>query len=553
MSATSSDSSSQSEGRGDALQNGGVEPSPISNELTTLRRRVAELEQQLNSMLRSNEQFRSAGAKLWQIVDFALHAIVVITGDGRICQVNRRAEKLFGYVAGELVGELVEVLIPEASRKRHPQQRDSYMAAPTVRPMGAGRDLFGRRKDGTEVPVEIGLTPIQTEQGLMVIASILDISQRKRAEDRFRLVVESSPNAFVMVGRTGEIVLVNLQTERMFGYKRNELVGQSIEVLVPDPYKKTHPIERQHFFVEPVTRAMGAGRDLRGRRQDGTEFPVEVGLTPIETDEGIYVLSAIVDISERVQADKRRRLHLTELAHAARLSAVGEMFSELAHEINQPLAATANYTRACVRLLKAGEGFDPAQFQEWLEKAAAQAVRATEIVQRIGSFVRRSGPIQADLDINEVIEHVICLPVLDVWQAGVVQRITPTLRLATELPGVKADQVQIEQVLLNLIRNAMDAMADRPLDERRIMIQSYREDKHVCIVVEDNGTGLTPENAAKVFTPFYTTKANGMGLGLSISKSIIEAHSGTLSVESRLGQWTRFTFTLPITRLEANP
>ncbi len=535
-----------------SANSGGLNSSPaahISNrddEIRALRQRVSELELEVQRARQTRLKSEVIGDQIWQVVDSALHAVVLVDQHGTIRQVNSQAEMLFGYDAKEIVGQSVEELIPESSRRRHPRQRDEYLVRPTVRPMGAGRDLYGRRKDGSKVPVEVGLSPVPTEQGTMVICSVLDISLRKHAEERFRLVVESSPNAIVMVNRAGEIVLVNLQTERMFGYARSELFGQLIETLVPSPYQATHPADRQHFFLNPQARPMGRDRELRGRRKDGTEFPVEVGLTPIDNEDGTYVLSSIVDITERVQADKRRRLHLTELAHAARLSAIGEMFSELAHEVNQPLGATANYTRACVRMLKSGGDAPPAQLREWLEKAAAQAVRATEIVQRIGAFVRRGGPVQANLDVNEVIEHVLALPVLDISSGGVVQRVTPVMRLAKNLPGVMADRVQIEQVMLNLVRNSMDAMLAIPPDERRIIIETVQQGDSVCVSVEDNGTGITPEDMAQVFTPFFTTKANGMGLGLSISKSIVEAHSGTLTVAAAGECGARFSFTLPV-------
>lgn len=532
-----------------------AEPTPSTNgaaaDISRLRERIIELENELRRLRHSDAAVaKPRNAQLWQLIDLALHAMVLVDQRGTILKVNAQAEKLLGYTADELVGENVDLLVPEALRANHPAQRESYFANPQTKPIGIGRNLFARRKDGTQIPVEIGLSPIETEQGLAVISSILDISQRKLAEEKFRLAVESSPSAVVMVNADGNIVLVNVQTERMFGYSREDLIGRPIEILVPDRFRGTHPLERRDYFTTPAARPMGVGRDLRARRRDGTEFPVEIGLTPIETDEGLLVMSAIVDITERIQSEKRARLHLAELAHAARLSAVGEMFSELAHEINQPLGAAANYTRACVRMIKSGDQYSADQLQQWLEKAAVQAVRATEIVQRIGSYVRRGGPIQANLHINEVIQHVVLLPVLDVWAAGMIHRVVPELRLERELPDVMADRVQIEQVLLNLIRNAMDAMSEIPTADRRLVIKTARDDGYIRVSVADNGSGLSPEHMAHVFTPFFTTKSNGMGLGLSISKSIIEAHSGSLTVQSQRGIGTKFTFTLPTTNLE---
>ena len=261
--------------------------------------------------------------------------------------------------------------------------------------------------------------------------------------------------------------------------------------------------------------------------------------------------ASTVEITSDIEVLQRRILHLeTELAHAARLNAVGEMFSELAHEINQPLGAAANYTRACVRLIESGENRTTAQLRDWMEKANAQAVRASEIVQRIGAYVKKGSPVRSSLDINEVIKHVVALPILDVWCSGAVHRVTPQLKLQRDLPGVMADRIQIEQVLLNVIRNAMDAMADASAADRRLVIGTVRERKFVKVSVKDSGAGMTPEQVARVFTPFFSTKPNGMGLGLSISKSIIEAHAGTLAVESRLGSGATFCFRLPITKAE---
>ena len=173
--------------------------------------------------------------------------------------------------------------------------------------MGAGRDLYGLKKDGSEFPIEIGLNPIETEEGTMVLSAIVDISSRKRLEERFRQVVESAPNAMVMISSSGKIEMVNAQAERVFGYDRKEMLGQSIEMLVPERFRQNHPDLRGSFFGKPLSRPMGAGRDLYGLKKDGSEFPIEIGLNPIETDEGTMVLSAIVDISSRKRLEERFR------------------------------------------------------------------------------------------------------------------------------------------------------------------------------------------------------------------------------------------------------
>jgi PAS domain S-box-containing protein len=259
----------------------------------------------LNRILDSLNLF-SAAKQDWlkRVVESAPNAIVLAGRDGRIALINAQTETLFGYVREELVGQPVELLVPARFRSRHPELRAGFFAHPGTRAMGAGRELFGLHKDGREFPIEIGLSPIEGYGDLMVLASIVDITARKRAEDRFRRVVESAPNAILVVDRNGQLTLVNAQTETLFGYSRDELIGQSVDVLVPTRFRNKHPDLRAGFFANPGTRAMGVGRDLYGLRKDGREFPIEIGLNPIETDEGLLVLASIVDITARKRAEE---------------------------------------------------------------------------------------------------------------------------------------------------------------------------------------------------------------------------------------------------------
>jgi PAS domain S-box-containing protein len=242
------------------------------------------------------------------------NALVIVDPAGRLLLVNAHTERLFRCTRDELLGQPVEKLVPERFRRGHPSHREHFLTEPRVRPMGIGRDLFARRKDGSEFPVEIGLNPLETEQGIVVLASIVDITERKRAEERFRLVVESAPNSIVMVDATGRIVLVNSQTEKLFGYRREDLIGCSVDTLVPERYRAQHPNHRSIFMGHPAARPMGAGRDLFGLRKDGSEFPVEIGLNPIETEQGLVVLASIVDITARKQAEEQNRFQASLLA-----------------------------------------------------------------------------------------------------------------------------------------------------------------------------------------------------------------------------------------------
>jgi PAS domain S-box-containing protein len=259
----------------------------------------------LSERKRMEERFR-------RVVESAPNAMVMINSLGHIEMVNTQAERLFKYDRIEMLGQKVEILVPERFQHAHPEKRSMFLRAPQSRPMGAGRDLFGRRKDGSEFPVEIGLNPIETDEGMMVLSSIVDISERKRLEERFRRVVESAPNAMVMVNDQGSIEMVNTQAEKLFEYSREELLGQAIEILVPERFRHEHPHKRRMFFGDLQSRPMGVGRDLFGRRKNGSEFPIEIGLNPIETEDGMMVLSSIVDISDRKQKESRIQEALKE-------------------------------------------------------------------------------------------------------------------------------------------------------------------------------------------------------------------------------------------------
>lgn len=503
-------------------------------------------------MVRDNTERRRSIKYSNMMVELAMNAMIMVNSHGRLIAVNPQTEKMFGYSAAELLGEPVEKLVPVRFRAEHPANRDRFLASPMVRAMGSGRDLYGQRKDGSEFPVEIGLNPVDSDEGPIILGSIVDITERKKADDRFRLAVESAPNSMVMTDAVGRIVLANLETERLFGYSRQELLGQLVEILVPDRFKLKHPGYRQEFFNRPEARSMGMGRNLSGRRKDGHEFPVEVGLNPIDTKEGLRVLIAIVDITERKRLESQARRLLLESAHAARLSTVGEMVSGLAHEINQPLAAASNYLRGCIRLAQNGQKVTNEELTHWMDLAAAQTTRACEIVTRLGAFVKKGETQRTPIDLNQLIEQTIALSTTtldsgkDAFDAVSVQT-----HLDSDVPIVKADRVQIQQVLSNLIRNAIEAMRETPAERRVLQIRSKRQGAFVQVSVSDSGPGIAPEHLQRLFEAFFTTKATGIGLGLSISRSIIEQHHGELMVSSVMGQGTTFNFTLPVDDVES--
>src|SRR5260221_6469640 len=385
---------------------------------------------------------------------------------------------------------------------------------------------------------------VGNSKGIRLLGVSMDVTAQKQAQERFRLVVEASPNGILLVNAQGHIVLVNACVEKLFGYGREEFIGQRVELLVPERFRGEHPAHRAGFHAAPAARAMGAGRELFARRKDGTEFPVEIGISPIQSPEGTLVLSVIVDITERKQGEAEARQHREELAHLSRVAIMGEMAGSLAHELGQPLGAIVTNAGTALRLL-ARDRLSGEQLREVLQDIVADGRRASEVIHTIKGMGRKEEGARQLLHLNDVIAEVLRLMRSD----ALAHDCTVLTELHPAVPKVEANLVQLQEVFLNLIVNAFEASKEVPRVQRRVIIRTERDgDGAVRACVRDFGTGLPAEKPERVFDRFFSTKREGMGIGLFIARAIVVAHGGTLYAENAEGGGAQFWLRLPASK-----
>lgn len=447
-------------------------------------------------------------------LEAAPDAIVMVDRSGRIVAVNSLTEQMFGYASEELRGQPVELLVPERFRGRHESDRETYSAAPHTRPMGLGRDLWGRRQSGEEFPIQISLSPIDTEQGTLITSIIRDVTALRRAESRFRGLLEAAPDGIVVVDSAGTIVIVNSQTERMFGYGRQELIGQAIEILVPDRLREGHIADRDAYLGDPRRRPMGAGRALSGRKRDGTEFPVEISLSPLRTESENLVMSIVRDISERRRAEELMEASLREKE---------ALLKEIHHRVKNNLQVTSSLLR-----LQAGT-IEDVHVREVFEQTQAR-IRSMALVHE---KLYQSTNL-AQIDFGDYIRSLAALlfQSFAVDERQIRLEVTGDDVLLTIETAVPCGLI-VNEVLSNALKHAFPRNG-----YGRIHVHlANLEDGARSLTIRDDGVGLPDDLEIEL----------GETLGLRLVRALVQQIDGSIAIERR-APGAKFTITVPAER-----
>jgi two-component system sensor kinase FixL len=363
----------------------------------------------------------------------------------------------------------------------------------------------------------------------------------KGREAHLRSILDTVPDATVVIDEHGIINSFSAAAVRQFGYTETELLGRNVHMLMPEPYHREHDGYLRRYLATGEKRIIGLDRVVVGRRKDGSTFPMKLFVGEMKTSAGRFFTGFIRDLTEREDSEARLQQIQSELARLSRINELGEMASTLAHEINQPLAAIANYAQGCVRFLKDVDDTTAARIRDAVEEMAKQSLRAGGIIRHLREFVTRGETERSSEDVRKLIEEAGALALVGSREQGV----RPVFEFISDEQNVMVDKVQIQQVLINLMRNSIEAM--RESDRRDLIVRTVGDGPgHVMIEVADTGPGISDEIAARLFQPFVTSKANGMGIGLSISKRIIESHGGQISVTRNTTGGATFRFSLPV-------
>jgi PAS domain S-box-containing protein len=467
-------------------------------------------------------------------------AILIVNVTGRIVLANAQAQHLFGYAGHELAGQPVEALLPPRYRQAHLGHRGAFFAHPRTRSMGASLELFGQRREGSEFQVEISLSPLDTEEGTMVMCAVRDIEERqearRRADRKFRDLLESAPDAMVIVDAAGSIVLVNSQTVTLFGWKHDELVGKPVETLVPQRFRGAHGGHRSGFFARPKMRQMGAGLDLFGLRKDNSEFPVEISLSPILTEDGPLIASTIRDATERKRSEQI-------LMEANRLKS--EFLASMSHELRTPLNGILGFSELLVDLRFGPLNDKQREYIADINECGKHLLQLINDVLDLSKVEAGKMELHVEPCSPRAAMSAVCTLIAPLAQKKKVR--------LSQTPGTDVDQAVLDvqkfkQILFNLLSNAVKFTDAGGTIE--IGLQADEPDR-LRLVVSDTGIGIAAEDMGRLFEAFrqldggLARRFGGTGLGLALTKKIVELQGGSIEVQSEPGKGSTFTVLLP--------
>ena len=498
-------------------------------------------------ILTENEE---SEAKYRGLMEAAPDGMVVVNQDGEIVLLNAQAEKQFGYRRDELLGQKVTNIIPKGFAERLIADGTRTAAEALAQQIGTGIELNGLRKDSSEFPIEIMLSPLESAEGILVTAAIRDITVRKDAEKhlaqmeaRYRGLLEAAPDGMVVVNRGGEIVLLNVQAEKQFGYRRDELLGQKVTNIIPEGFAERLIADALRTTAEALAQQIGTGIELLGRRKDGTAFPIEIMLSPLESAEGILVTAAIRDISERKQL--ARQLHQSQ-----KMEAIGQLTGGIAHDFNNLLGVIIGNLDLLDRLVA-----DNDVAVKRVQTAQKAAARGADITRRLLVFSSNEELKPSVVLLRDSIQNMI-----ELAGRALGADIKITTHVDTSVPPLFVDPAGLESALLNLVVNARDAMPKggsiiisshvQNLEESHPTVQAgeVKAGSYVCVSVTDTGHGMSRETLERAFEPFFTTKPRnkGTGLGLAMVYGFVKQSGGAVRAYSELGQGTTVSFYLPL-------
>lgn len=482
------------------------------------------------------------------LIATAVDGIVVIDADGIVQIFSPACERLFGYSPDEVIGNNVKMLMPQPFRHEHDQYLANYRGTGERRIIGVGREVTGQRKDGTTFPMYLSVGEGWIGRQQIFVGIIHDLSalhaaeQKQEASDRHLAnIVESSDDVILSKTLDGIVTSWNAAAERIFGYTAEEMIGQSITAIIPpDRLSEEEEILRRVRIGDRISHF-----ETTRRHRNGHEIIVSLSISPVRDAKGTIVGASKIarDVTEQRRAEDRTAELQFELLHASRLSAMGQMTAAIAHEVNQPLTAIANYVSAARRTISSIEkNVAVTKASDFMEKAAEQTLRAGAIIRNLRDFVEKRESRREPHDINQVVSEAVALGMAGAAHTDVRVKFD----LDSTLPPVLIDKIQIQQAVLNLIRNSIEAMA--AVKERELVLSTALDGSgFVSVTVSDTGPGLSDEVAERLFKPFSTTKEQGMGIGLSICHSVVEDHGGSVCLLPDTCKGAAFRIRLPLT------